>query len=100
MDSGSSKRKFYNRVEVIGDKIPATLLIRHTGDDYLNWSSYREVNLMSPRAQIYQTGADRRRAWEILCTDNVPLRLDALEIDFSIGEIDGESQGVPTPYRK
>lgn len=99
IDSGTTKRKFYNRVEIIGDKIPATMKIRHTGDDYKTWSSYRQVDLNNTRSQIYQTGQDRRRAWEFLCTDNVPLRLDAAEIDFVIGEM--EQEGVaPTQYRK
>lgn len=100
MDSGTTKRKFYNRVEVIGDKVPGTLLIRHTGDDYNNWSKYREVNLMSPRCQIYQTGSDRRRAWEIFCTENVPLRLDSIEVDFSVGELDQDSQVGKENYRR
>lgn len=100
IDSGTTKRKFYNRVEIIGDKVPATMKIRHTGDDYNNWSSYRNVSLNSPRAQIYQTGQDRRRAWEFLCTDDVPLRIDAAEIDFSVGELDQESNIGAQPYRR
>jgi len=98
VDSGTTKRKFYQRVEIVGDKAPATLFIRHTDDDYNTWSAYRSVDLNAPRAQIYQTGAARRRAWEFLCTDNQPLRLDAAEIDFSVGEL--EQEGVaPTNYR-
>lgn len=99
VDNGTTKRKFYQRLEIIGDKIPATMKIRHTGDDYKTWSSYRSVDLSKPRAQIYLGGADRRRAWEFLCTDPQPLRLDAAEIDFKIGEI--ENEGLqPTQYRK
>ena len=88
IDSGTTKRKFYNRVEIVGDKVPATMMIRHTGDDYNNWSNYRSVMLNNSRAQIYQTGQDRRRAWEFLCTDHVPLRLNSAEVDFRIGELD------------
>jgi hypothetical protein len=99
IDSGTTKRKFYNRVEIVGDKIPATMKIRHTGDDYRTWSSYRSVDLNKGRPQIYQTGADRRRAWEFLCTDPQPLRLDSAEVDFTIGEL--EQDGIPpTQYRK
>jgi hypothetical protein len=97
-DSGTTKRKFYQRVEIVGDKAPATMFIRHSDDDYQNWSPYRSVDLNASRSQIYQTGAARRRAWEFLCTDNQPLRLDAAEIDFSVGEL--EQDGVaPTNYR-
>ena len=93
VDNGSTKRKFYGRLEIIGDKVAGTLQVRHTGDDYNTWSSYRSIDLNASRAQIYLSGADRRRAWEFLCTSNVPLRLDGAEIDFRIGEMDQE-QGV------
>jgi len=99
VDNGTTKRKFYSRIEIIGDKVPATMNIRHTDDDYASWSSYRSVNLNKSRSQIYLGGAGRRRAWEFLCTDNTPLRLDAAEIDFTIGGLDQEG-GVPTQYRK
>ena len=94
LDSGTTKRKFYQRVEIVGDKVGATMNIRHTDDDYQSWSPYRTVNLNASRSQIYQTGQARRRAWEFLCTDNAPIRLLAAEVDFSIGELeqDGPQQ--------
>lgn len=98
IDNGTTKRKFYNRVEIVGDKQPAVMNIRHTDDDYKSWSPYRTVNLNASRPQIYQTGQARRRAWEFLCTDNQPLRLDAAEIDFEIGELEGGGVS-PTVYR-
>lgn len=99
VDSGTTKRKFYQRLEIIGDKVPATMMIRHTGDDYKTWSSYRSVDLNKARSQIYQSGADRRRAWEFLCTDPVPIRIDSAEVDFKIGEL--ENEGLQPPqYRK
>ena len=99
VDNGTTKRKFYQRLEIIGDKIPATMKIRHTGNDYKTWSNYRTVDLNKSRSQIYLGGSDRRRAWEFLCTDAQPLRLDAAEIDFKIGEIENEAM-QPTQYRK
>jgi hypothetical protein len=99
VDSGSTKRKFYQRLEIVGDKVPATMKIRHTGNDYQTWSSYRSVDLSKPRAQIYLGGSDRRRAWEFLSTDPQPLRLDSAEIDFKIGEIENEGM-QPPQYRK
>jgi hypothetical protein len=100
MDNGSTKRKFYGRLEIIGDKVAATMQIRHTGDDYNTWSSYRTVDLNASRSQIYLSGADRRRAWEFLVTGNVPLRLDAAEVDFRIGEMDQEQQVGGGRYRR
>jgi hypothetical protein len=93
VDNGTTKRKFYGRLEVIGDKVSGTMQIRHTGDDYNTWSNYRSVDLNASRAQTYLGGSDRRRAWEFLCTSNCALRLDGAEIDFRVGEMDQE-QGV------
>jgi len=100
MDNGTTKRKFYGRLEIIGDKTAGTMQVRHTGDDYNTWSNYRSIDLNAPRSQIYLSGADRRRAWEFLVTSNVPLRLDGAEIDFRIGEMDQEQQVGGGRYRK
>lgn len=99
-DNGSTKRKFFGRLEIIGDKVAGTMQIRHSGDDYNNWSTYRTVDLNAPRAQVYLSGADRRRAWEFLCTSNVPLRIDGAEIDFRIGEMDQEQAVGGGRYRR
>ena len=99
IDSGTSKRKFYSRVEIIGDKIPAIMMIRHTEDDYRSWSSYKSVNLALNRPQLSPCGSGRRRAWEFLCTEAKPLRLDCAEVTFTIGEMENEGN-MPTHYRK
>ena len=101
MDNGTTKRKFYGRLEIIGDKVSSgTMQVRHTGDDYNNWSSYRPINLNASRSQIYLSGSDRRRAWEFLCISNVPLRLDNVEVDFRIGEMDQEQEVGGGRYRR
>ena len=100
IDNGTTKRKFYGRLEVIGDKVAGTMQVRHTGDDYKTWSSYRSIDLNASRSQVYLSGADRRRAWEFLCTSNVPLRLDGAEVDFRIGEMDQEQQIGGGRYRR
>ena len=89
-DNGTTHRKFYGRLEIVGDKVGGVMKIRHSGDDYQTWSSYRAVDLSAGRSQTYLGGADRRRAWEFLCTSDVPLRLECAEIDFRIGEMDQE----------
>lgn len=98
IDGGSTKRKFFQRLEIIGDKVPAVMNIRHTEDDYNSWSPYRTVDLNKPRAQLYLGGAARRRAWEFLCTDNQPIRLLAAELDYNIGELE-ETQSTELQYR-
>jgi len=98
IDGGTTKRKFFGRLEIVGDKVPAVMNIRHSDDDYKNWSPYRAVNLNKTRPQVYQSGAARRRAWEFLCTDSQPLRLLAAEVDFDIGELE-ESAPTELQYR-
>jgi len=100
IDNGTTKRKFYGRLEIIGDKVSGIMQIRHTGDDYNNWSNFRAIDLNSSRAQIYLSGADRRRAWEFLVTSNCPLRLDGAEVDFRIGEMDQEQAVGGGRYRR
>lgn len=100
IDNGTTKRKFYNRVEIVGDKVAATMQIRHSDNDYKSYSPYRPVDLNLTRPQTYQNGAARRRSWEFLCTDNAPLRLDSAEIDFDIGELENEGSAAPTQYRR
>jgi len=85
IDADSTLRKFIGRLEIVGDKIGATLRIRHTDDDYQNWSQYRNVDLNATRSVLYQNGNFRRRAYEFFCTDNQPLRLQACEMDLDPG---------------
>lgn len=99
-DNGTTKRKFYGRLEIIGDKVGGTMQVRHTGNDYQTWSTYRTIDLSASRSQIYLSGADRRRAWEFLVTSNVPLRLDGAEVDFRLGELDQEQNIGGSNYRR
>ena len=90
VDSGTTKRKFYKRVEVVGDKVSGTLSIRKSDDDYQTWSTYRTVTLSDKRPVLYQYGNARRRAWEVFNSDSIPIRLKAIEIDMDIGEMGNE----------
>lgn len=87
-DGGGTNRKFFPHAEVVGDKVSATAYLSHTGNDYSSFSSARSVDLSKTRAQLWNLGSDRRRAWQLLVTDNVALRLQALEIDYDIGGLE------------
>lgn len=87
IDADSTKRKFISRLEVVGDKVASILRIRHTDDDYQNWSPYRNVNLGDNRSVLYQNGNFRRRAYEFYNTDDVPLRLNYCELDIEPGNV-------------
>lgn len=85
-DNGSKKRKFYSSVEVVGDMGSGTVSIRKSDNDYQTWSTYRTVNLFDKRPILYQYGEARRRAWEVFSSDSVPIRLEAIEVDFKLSE--------------
>jgi len=87
-DSGTNKYKFYRRVEVIGDKVDATAYISKSDNDFAGYSLARSVSLSRNRSWLNQWGRANRRAWQILIYDNVPVRLEALEVTFDIGGID------------
>lgn len=93
LDSGTNKRKFFIKVEVIGDKILGNLSIRHSDNDFQSWSNYRVVDLSKRRPILYQGGEARRRAYEVFSSDNIPIRLEALEMEFDIGETGGGQEG-------
>jgi hypothetical protein len=88
-DAGSDNNKFYRRLVAIGDKVSATLKVRYSSNDYQTFSSWRTIDLSKERGQLLQLGKSRRRSWEFLVEDNVPLRLDAAEVSLDIGGIDG-----------
>jgi hypothetical protein len=86
VDADTQYRKTINRVEIIGDKVDSVLRIRHTDNDYQNWSRYRNVNLIDSRPVLYQNGVTRRRAYEFFCTDDSFIRLLSVEMDVTVGE--------------
>jgi hypothetical protein len=92
VDSGTTKRKFYRSLEIVGDKVTTggSMSIRHSDDDYTTWSSYRTVNLGNTRSVLFQLGQARRRAWEFFSTSDVPLRIEAAEIAFDVGELENK----------
>jgi hypothetical protein len=87
-DSGTNKPKFYRRVEVVGDKVTGTAYISRSDNDYGGYSIARGVSLSANRSWLNQWGKSNRRAWQILVYDNIPLRLEALEVTFDVGGMD------------
>jgi len=84
-DNGNNKEKYFAKVELIGDKVDGTAHVRYTNDDYQTWSKYRPVSLSDQRSQLYRLGRGRRRAYDIINYDNLPIRLEALEITATEG---------------
>lgn len=86
IDADTQFRKTIIRVEMVGDKVDTVLRIRHTDDDYQNWSMYRSVNLGDSRPVLFQNGVTRRRAYEMFNNDATFIRLAALEMDVTVGD--------------
>lgn len=86
---GSYVQKTNRELIVIGDSIDDVINVRHTNDDYANWSNYRQVDLSLSKPCLYNLGGFRRRAYELFYTGKYPLRLQFAEIHLS-GQLPGE----------
>jgi hypothetical protein len=80
IDFGNNARKFFSYAQIVGDKIDSYALLRYTNDDYQTFSAWQNVNLNTSKSQVNRQGTARRRAFDLLHADNVPLRLDYIEV--------------------
>ena len=87
MDFNTSAFKTGYGLTIFGDNINDVMQVRHTEDDYDNWSQYRNVNLNLQKPCLYQLGRFRRRAYEFLYTGYKPLRLEKVEFNIN-GRLD------------
>ena len=86
VDFGNNDRKFFSGIQVVGDKVDSYALLRYTNNDYQDFTSWTNLYLNSPKAQVNRGGQARRRAFDFLHTDNEPLRLQYLEVDYEQGD--------------
>jgi hypothetical protein len=87
IDFGTNRRKFITRLEVMGDEATSStdLSIQWSDDDYKNFSTARTVD-MSGHMFLRNCGTTRRRAFKLSHTDNTPLRLEKMEVEFDLAE--------------
>ncbi len=83
LDFGTIDQKTNPCITLYGDNIQDVAQIRHTDNDYDNWSQYRNIDLNLQKPALYNNGRFRRRAWEFLYTGKNPLRLMKLELDLN-----------------
>ena len=86
VDFGTNDRKFFSQCQIIGDKVDSYALLRYTNNDYSSFSAWQNVNLNTSKSQVNRLGQGRRRAFDLLHTDNVPLRLEYFEVDVESGD--------------
>lgn len=80
---GTFDKKTNPSITLFGDKINDVINVRHTNDDYQTWSAYRQMDLSLDKPVLYNNGAFRRRAYELLYTGHYPLRLEVMESEVN-----------------
>lgn len=88
-DLGTSKRKFYESLRLIGDDPTAAcnVSVSYSDDDYATFSTARNIDMNTyPSPKLTRLGSSLRRAWKLANTSATALRLEALEIDYSVGQ--------------
>lgn len=84
-DGGTRTGKFLNRLDVLGDAVVGSRLqIRHNDEDYKDgaWSNFREVDLGQVKPYLDNCGTFVRRAWHTHHRQNLPMRLEAFQLDI------------------
>jgi hypothetical protein len=84
-DFESDAYKYFSKIVVIGDASQHSDILRWSDDDYVTWSADKTLTA-GARPYFLRAGISRRRAWELEYTHNSPRRLEALEINYIIGE--------------
>lgn len=88
VDFNTQNRKFYSRFELVGDQQDedAFVYVQYTDDNYITYSYPRVLDLSAYRTRLVNLGTSRRRAWKITNNSNTPFRLEAYEVEFTLGE--------------
>lgn len=86
IDAGTNNIKKMERVEIIGDKVAGNAYVRCSKDDYQTFSKYRKIDLSLKRNRLSRFGAVQRVSFDVRITDNVPVRLERLDLSLDGGE--------------
>lgn len=82
IDDGTTVNKPMNAIELVGDKIDSTALVRYSDDDYATYSSFRPIKLDNDRPRVRRAGMFRRRAIEVLHVGDALFRMQAVNVDL------------------
>ena len=89
-DGGTRRRKTLAMLEFVGDTVAgSTLQVRSNDNDYApkSWSNFRYVDLSVKRPLLLNCGTFVRRAYELSLRNNLPFRIQALEMQLDIGTL-------------
>lgn len=86
-DLGTSKRKFWESLRIVGDIQPSTSLVTlsYSDDDYQTTNTWGTLDLSSNLPIARRLGSSRRRAWILNHSANTPMRIKVLEGQATIG---------------
>lgn len=84
IDDGTTVNKPMSAIELVGDKIDSTALVRHSDDDYASYSKFRPIKLDDSRPRIRRAGKFRRRAIEVLHVGDALFRMQAVNVDLGV----------------
>ncbi len=84
-DMETDNYKFYHQTTIIGDSILDPIYLSWSDDDYQTWSTQKELT-PGHRPYFTRSGHSRRRAWKIRYAGNSRLRLEAIELNYTIGD--------------
>jgi hypothetical protein len=85
IDFDTNARKFYSKIQIIGDDSTGDLSVSYSDDDFANYSTARTIAMSLVRKALTQLGLSRRRSWKLTYTDNSALRLEAIDVTFALG---------------
>jgi hypothetical protein len=85
-DAGTGREKFQNGLEVQGDKVSSTGLVRYWNEDFTTPTKYKRVDLSLRRPRSKRGGSFSRRAVEVRHTLSAKVGISALEADIELGE--------------
>lgn len=84
-DFDTDNYKFFHQITLIGDTPQHADVLRWSDDDYTTWTTDKTLAITN-RPYFMRSGKARRRAWEFEYTQNSPRRLEAIEVNYTVGD--------------
>jgi len=83
-DFETNNYKFFQNITIIGDSCDDDIYLSWSDDDFTTWAAERTLTLPN-RPYFTRSGHSRRRSWRLRHIGDSRLRLEALDINYSIG---------------
>lgn len=91
VDAGSNNRKRWKTLSVIADvdSTSSNLTVSWSDDDYqtFNTATSRTISLNGGTGRIHRAGNSRQRIWRFDHSNNTPLRIREVELEFEEGAV-------------